>query len=106
MRARPEAQRFRSELAHRSEVGVVFEFVRRGDAYRRTVQLDVGAQAAQHLGHQRHIEDVGAVGDGAGAFGQQRRRHQLENAVFCSPNSDFARQPAPAGHHETLGHAG
>src|ERR1700694_3681121 len=95
----------RAELTDRGEIRVVLGFVGRGDPHRGAVQLDVCAQSAQDLGHQWHVEYVRAVGNRAGALGQQRGRHQLQYAVFGSPDSNFARQPAAASHHESLAHA-
>ena len=48
----------------------------------RASTVDRAAQAAQHVGHQRDVEDLRAVGDRRRALGEQRRRHQLEHAVL------------------------
>ena len=80
-----------AELSHGGEVGVVFRLVGRGDSGDVAVELDGGAQAAQHLRHQRYVQDVGAIGDCAGALGQQGRGHQLEHAVLGAAHCDFAR---------------
>ena len=88
---RPQHTHRGPELPDRGEIRVVLGFVGRGDPHRAAVELDVGAQAAQDLRHQRHVEDVRAVGDRAGALGQQRGRHQLEHAVLGSPDGNFAR---------------
>ena len=52
--------------------------------------VDRAAQAAQHVGHQRHVEDLRAVGERRRALGQQRRRHQLEHAVLGPDHVDGA----------------
>ncbi|CPA05476.1 Uncharacterised protein [Mycobacterium tuberculosis] len=79
-----------AELPHRSEVGIVLRLVRCGDPGHVTVEFDGGAQTTQYLRHQRHIEDVGTVGDRAGALGQQRRSHELEHAVLGAADGHFA----------------
>ena len=56
--------------------------------------VDRAAEAAQHVGHQRDVEDLRAVGERRRALGQQRRRHQLEHAVLGADHVDRAR---PAG---------
>ena len=70
------------ELADRGEIRVVLGFVGRGDPHDITIQLDRRA---------RHIQDVRAIGDRAGSLRQERRRHQLQYAVFGPPDSNFAR---------------
>ena len=62
------------------------------------------AQAAQHVGHQRDVEDLGAVGDRRRALGEQRRRHELENAVLRAHHVDGPDQPGAAPNREMLHH--
>ncbi len=88
---RTEDTHRRTELPDRREIGVVLGFVGRGDPHDVAVELDGRAEAAQHLRHQRHIEDVGTVRDRARALSQQRSRHQLQNAVLRPPDGNFAR---------------
>ena len=42
----------------------------------------VAAQPAQHVRHQRDVQDLRAVGDVRRALGQQRRGHELEHTVL------------------------
>ena len=70
------------------------------------VDVDRAAEAAQHVGHQRHVEDLRAVGERRRALGQQRRGHQLEHAVLGPDHVDGADQPGPAAHREMLSHGG
>ena len=80
-----------AELADSGEVGLVFRLVGRRDPHHRAVEFDVGAQSPKHLRHQRHVEDVGAIGDGCGALGQEAGRHKLEHAVLGPADGDLTR---------------
>jgi hypothetical protein len=68
------------------------------------VDLDRAAQAAQHVGHQRDVEDLRAVGERRGALGEQGRGHELEHAVLRPDDVHRADQPAPRRHREMLRH--
>jgi len=67
-----------------------------GDDTGRRVVVDHAAQAAQQLGHDADVEDVGSVHQRAGAVGEQRRSHELEHAVLCPGDADVALQPGTA----------
>ena len=60
------------------------------------------AQTAQHVGHQRDVQDLRAVGDHGGALGQQRGRHQLQHAVLGAGHLDGAGEPGSAGDQEAF----
>ena len=45
-------------------------------------QVDLSAQACEHLSHDRHIGYVGNVADDGLASGEQGRRHELESGVL------------------------
>ena len=84
------------------EVGLVVELGRRGDGDGRAVHHDVAAQVAQHVRHQRHVQDLRAVGERGRALGQQGRGHQLQHAVLGADHVDRADQPCPALDPEVL----
>ena len=67
----PEHTHRRPQLADRGEVRGVRQLGRRGDDDLVTGQLDLAAEAAQHVGHQRYVEDLRTVRNHRGAFGQQ-----------------------------------
>ena len=61
----------------------------RRDPHLVAVEVDLAAESAQDLRHQRHVEDVRAVGDQVRALGQQGGRHQLEHAVLRATDRDL-----------------
>jgi hypothetical protein len=69
------------------------------------VDVDGGAKTSEHFGHQGDVENVGRIGDRAGALCQQGRSHQLQHAVLGTTHGNFARQPGTTGHYESLAHA-
>ena len=65
-------------------------------------RVDLGAQAAQHVRHQRHVQDLRAVGDLGRPLGQQRGRHQLEHAVLGPGHPYRAGQARSSGDQEAF----
>ena len=76
-----------------------------GDVHNRPVEYHLATESAKHLGHQRDVENVWAVGDGAGALGQQSRSHQLENAVLRAAHRHFADEPVATGYQKAFTHS-
>ena len=89
----PEHAHRRPQLRHRPVVGLGARLApgRRWPPCRAST-VDRAAQAAQHVGHQRDVEDLRAVGDRRRALGEQRRRHELEHAVLGADHVDRARR--------------
>ena len=102
---RPEHTDRGAELPHRGEIRVVLRLGGRRDLRGVVIEHHLAAQPAQYLGHQRNVENVGAVRDRAGALGEQRGGHQLEHAVFRATHVHFPGKGATTGHHEALAHA-
>ena len=103
---RPEHADRGPQLRDRPVVGLGPGLGRDVDRHGVAVHHHRGAEAAQHVGHQRHVEDLRAVGERRGALGQQRRRHQLQHAVLRPDHVDGAHEPVAAAHGEMLSHGG
>ena len=103
---RPEHTHRRAQPRHRAVIRLRADLSRNVDDDGVAVDRYPAPQAAQHVGHQRDVEDLRAVGERRRAFGEQRRRHQLEHAVLGADHVHRAHQPGPAGHREMLCHDG
>ena len=71
----------------------------------RALKHDVTAKSSQHLGHQRDVENVGAIGDGARALGQQGCRHQFEDTVLRTAHRYLADEAVPTGYQKAFTHS-
>ncbi len=92
----------RPQPADGREVGVVGQLGRCGDGHHVALDRHHCTEAAQHVGHQRDVQDLRAVRDRRGALGQQRGRHQLQHAVLGTGHLDGAGEPGPAGDQEAF----
>ena len=101
---RPEHTDRGAELADGMEVRGIFGLRRRRDRDSVAIDRHVAPQAAKHLCHQRHVEDVGAVGDDTRTLSQQSSCHELENTVLRSGHGNFSNKPVPAGDQESIAH--
>ena len=82
-----DARNWRTAAKSASYLGSSGEVIRTTS----TVEFDVGAETAQHLGHQRHVEDVRAVGDRRGALGQQTSRPSASARCSWRPRQRLRR---------------
>lgn len=103
---RPENTHRCTELTNRSEIGVVVRLRGRRDANYVSLEFDVAAETAENIRHQGgDVEDVGgAIGDDTGAFGEQRRGHQLQNTVLCTTDDDLTHEPVTTGDEKAFTH--
>ena len=101
---RTENTHRRSELFHRIEVSVILRLGRRRDPHFGIFEFDFAAQTSQNVRHQRYVENVRAVGHDSGAFGQQRRGHQLQHTVLGPSHQYFTFEAVTPGHKKVLTH--
>ena len=101
---RAEHAHRRPQLRHRSVVGLSPGLGRDVDRHLVVVDGHGAAEAAQDVGHQRDVEDLGAVGDRRRALGEQGRRHELQDAVLRAHHVDGPDQPGAASYREMLHH--
>ena len=63
---------------------------------------DPAAEPAEHLAHDRDVEDVGHLVDRGAPRGQQGRGHELQRAVLRPGDPNPSREGRPTGHLEAL----
>jgi hypothetical protein len=83
-------------------VGLVPGPLRHRDRDAAVAADHLAAEAPQHLAHDRHVEDVGHVGQDGGALGEQRGRHELQDAVLRAAHRDLSREPRATGDEEAV----
>ncbi len=99
---RPEHVDRRTHAADQVVVGLGAGLGRDVDRERVVGQRHLAAEPAQHFAHDRHVEDARHVREHRPSLDQQRRGHQLQDAVLRAADSHLADESGTAVHPEEL----